>query len=92
MVFADDLSVAAMLDWEGATLGPPEIDVAWWVMFDEFLCEANGLTRLSGVHDRSATLQRYAELAGQRPARHRVLRGARRTAVLDHQHAASPTC
>jgi aminoglycoside phosphotransferase (APT) family kinase protein len=58
------LSVAAMLDWEGATLGPPEIDVAWWVMFDEFLCEANGLSRLSGVHDRQGTLQRYAELAG----------------------------
>jgi aminoglycoside phosphotransferase (APT) family kinase protein len=64
IVFGDDLSVAAMLDWEGATLGPPEIDVAWWVMFDEFLCEANGLTRLAGVPDRRGTLARYSEIAG----------------------------
>jgi hypothetical protein len=34
--------VAAMLDWEGAALGPPELDVTWWVMFDEFLCETQG--------------------------------------------------
>ena len=53
-----------MLDWEGATLGPPEVDVTWWVMFDEFLCEAQGLTRLDGVHDRLATFARYEELAG----------------------------
>lgn len=64
MIFSDDLTVAAMLDWEGATLGPPEIDVTWWVMFDEFLCEAQGLTRLDGVHDRLATFARYEELAG----------------------------
>jgi aminoglycoside phosphotransferase (APT) family kinase protein len=65
IVFADDLSVAALLDWEGATLGPPEVDVAWWVMFDEFLCEANGLTRLDGVPDRRGTLDGYEEVAGR---------------------------
>jgi aminoglycoside phosphotransferase (APT) family kinase protein len=65
IIFAADLSVAAMVDWEGATLGPPEIDIAWWVMFDEFLCEANALTRLSGVPDRGGTLIRYCELAGR---------------------------
>jgi aminoglycoside phosphotransferase (APT) family kinase protein len=64
IIFGDDLSVAAMLDWEGATLGPPEIDVAWWVMFDEFLCEAKGLTRLDGVADRVQTFERYQTLSG----------------------------
>ena len=64
IVFADDLSVAALLDWEGASLGPPEIDVAWWTMFDEFLCEAQGFARLPGVHDRAGTFARYEELAG----------------------------
>lgn len=63
MMFADELTVAAMLDWEGATLGPPEIDVTWWVMFDEFLCEAQGLTRLPGIPERRGTLARYEELA-----------------------------
>lgn len=61
---ADDLSVAAMLDWEGATLGPPEVDVTWWVMFDEFLAEAQGIARLPGVADRQGTFARYEELAG----------------------------
>jgi aminoglycoside phosphotransferase (APT) family kinase protein len=56
--------VAALLDWEGASLGPPEVDVAWWAMFDEFLCEAQGLPRLPGVHDRAGTYARYEELAG----------------------------
>src|SRR4029450_11318360 len=64
MIFDDDLDVVAMLDWEGAALGPPELDVSWWAMFDEFLCEANGLTRLPGVPDRVATFARYEELAG----------------------------
>jgi aminoglycoside phosphotransferase (APT) family kinase protein len=64
IIFSDDLAVAALLDWEAARLGPPEIDVAWWVMFDEFLCEASGLTRLPGVHDRLATFERYEEITG----------------------------
>jgi aminoglycoside phosphotransferase (APT) family kinase protein len=64
VVIGDDLSVSAMLDWEGATLGPPEIDVAWWVMFDEFLCEANGLQRLEGIPDRLGTFDRYEQISG----------------------------
>ena len=64
MIFGDDLAPAALLDWEGATFGPPELDVTWWVMFDEFLCETQGLTRLEGVPDRQGTFERYQELAG----------------------------
>jgi aminoglycoside phosphotransferase (APT) family kinase protein len=65
IVFADDFSVAAMLDWEGATIGPPGIDVGWWLMFEEFLCEAQGLKRLEGVAGRDETIARYEELSGQ---------------------------
>jgi aminoglycoside phosphotransferase (APT) family kinase protein len=65
IIFGDDLSVVALLDWEGATIGPPEIDVGWWLMFEEFLCEAQGLTRLDGVPDRDATIARYQELSGR---------------------------
>ncbi len=64
MIFDGDLNVVAMLDWEGATLGPPELDVAWWAMFDEFLCEANRLARLPGVPDRLGTCERYEQLSG----------------------------
>ncbi|MFE4963802.1 phosphotransferase family protein [Streptomyces sp. NPDC056660] len=66
MIFAEDLSVAALLDWETATVGPPGIDLGWWLMFEEFLCEGQGLTRLDGVPDRDATVARYEELSGRR--------------------------
>ncbi|MCU1617677.1 MAG: hypothetical protein JWO98_5217 [Frankiales bacterium] len=62
--FADDLSVGALFDWETATTGPPGIDLGWWLMFERFLCEAQGLTRLEGVPDRERTLARYAALGG----------------------------
>jgi aminoglycoside phosphotransferase (APT) family kinase protein len=62
--FADDLSVAALFDWETATTGPPGIDLGWWLMFERFLCEAQGLTRLPGVPGREGTIARYVELGG----------------------------
>jgi len=62
--FGPDLSVRAMFDWETATIGPPGIDLGWWLMFEEFLCEAQGLRRLGGVPDRGDTIARYQELAG----------------------------
>ncbi len=65
IMFADDLSVAAMFDWEGATLGPPEIDVAWWVLFDEFLCESRGATRLPGIAGRRDFFAKYEEFSGR---------------------------
>jgi aminoglycoside phosphotransferase (APT) family kinase protein len=65
VMFDDELRVASLFDWEGATLGPPEFDVAWWVMFDEYLCEAQGLARLDGIPDRKATFARYEALSGR---------------------------
>jgi aminoglycoside phosphotransferase (APT) family kinase protein len=64
IVFADDLSVAAMLDWEAASTGPPGIDLGWWLMFEDLLCEAQGRQRLEGVADRDGTIARYIELGG----------------------------
>jgi aminoglycoside phosphotransferase (APT) family kinase protein len=64
MCFADDVSVAALFDWEGATIGPPGIDLGWWLMFERYLCEAQGLRRLDGVPGRAETIARYAELGG----------------------------
>jgi aminoglycoside phosphotransferase (APT) family kinase protein len=64
MCFADDLSVAALFDWESATIGPPGIDLGWWLMFERYLCEAQGLRRLDGVPGREETIARYQELGG----------------------------
>ncbi|MBM7368836.1 phosphotransferase family protein [Gordonia hydrophobica] len=65
MSFADDMSVAALFDWETATTGPPEIDLGWWLMFEEFLCEAMGFSRPPGVLDSDETARRYVELGGR---------------------------
>ncbi|HVV08074.1 phosphotransferase family protein [Amycolatopsis sp.] len=62
--FADDLSVAALFDWETATVGPAGIDLGWWLMFEQYLCEAQGRKRLAGVPDRAGTIARYTELGG----------------------------
>ncbi|MFD6065321.1 phosphotransferase family protein [Rhodococcus wratislaviensis] len=64
IAFSDDLSVAALFDWETASTGPPEIDLGWWLMFERYLCESLGFTRLDGVPDDEAIMRRYRELGG----------------------------
>jgi aminoglycoside phosphotransferase (APT) family kinase protein len=64
MCFAADLSAAALFDWESATIGPPGIDLGWWLMFERYLCEAQGLRRLDGIPGRNQTIARYRELGG----------------------------
>lgn len=64
MSFADDLSVAALFDWETACTGPADIDLGWWLMFETFLCESLGFTRPSGVPTDEEFVQRYREFGG----------------------------
>ena len=64
MCFRDDLSVAALFDWETAGTGPPDIDLGWWLMFERFLCEALGFTRLPGVPDDDEIVARYQRFGG----------------------------
>lgn len=64
MSFGDDLSVVALFDWETAGTGPPDIDLGWWLMFERFLCEALGFTRLPGVPDDEEIVRRYLRFGG----------------------------
>ena len=66
VIFADDLSVAAVLDWEMATLGPIELDVAWWLMFEELQTGARGILRLEGIPGPDEPISLYEELSGRR--------------------------
>jgi aminoglycoside phosphotransferase (APT) family kinase protein len=66
MIFGDDLDVAAAIDWETASIGPPEVDVAHWLFFDEFGTSAVGIDRLPGWPDRDETLARYEAASGRR--------------------------
>lgn len=65
MIFNDNLSVAALLDWEGASLGPAAMDVAWWLMFEDFFSVEQNTPRLPGVPGPEETLARYRELSGR---------------------------
>jgi aminoglycoside phosphotransferase (APT) family kinase protein len=66
MLFTDDNTVAAAIDWETANIGPAGRDVAHWLFFDEFQTDAVGIERLSGWPDRETTVARYEAGSGRR--------------------------
>ncbi|TDC60174.1 phosphotransferase family protein [Actinomadura sp. GC306] len=59
---------AAVLDWETATLGAPEEDLAWFMFIDRHHCEGIGAPRLDGFPSYAETVDRYTGLLG-RPMR-----------------------
>jgi aminoglycoside phosphotransferase (APT) family kinase protein len=65
ILYGDDCSVAAVIDFEAAGFGPPEIDVAWWLMFEEFLTDAQHVAVLDGFLDRDATIHHYEAASGR---------------------------
>jgi aminoglycoside phosphotransferase (APT) family kinase protein len=65
MIFGSDHRVAAVIDWERASIGPPEIDVGHWLFFDRFATDAVGVEPLPGWPDRAATIARYEERSGR---------------------------
>jgi len=56
----------AVLDWEMATLGPPECDVAWFVYLNRFLSEGVGAPALPGFPDEKETVALYEAAGGRR--------------------------
>jgi aminoglycoside phosphotransferase (APT) family kinase protein len=55
----------AVLDWEMATLGQPEEDLAWFLLLDRHHSEGVGVARLAGFPDAAATIERYQQLTGR---------------------------
>jgi aminoglycoside phosphotransferase (APT) family kinase protein len=49
MYGADSVAVVSLLDFEVATLGPPEVDLAHWVYLDEVFSENFGVPRIDGL-------------------------------------------
>ena len=64
MIFADDGTVAAVLDWEMVTAGDPVQDLAWYLLLDRHHHEAFDVPRLDGP----ARPSRRRSRAGRRPA------------------------
>lgn len=69
ILFDSDQSVAAVLDWEGALVGPADLDLGYWVMMDSFHTDMIGVDRLPGWPSEAETIARYETLTG-RKARH----------------------
>lgn len=60
-----DFRPVAVLDWEMASLGPAEVDLAWFIFFQRFFSEGIGFPDLPGFPSRDETIARYAELLGR---------------------------
>ena len=61
-----DFTPAAVLDWEMAGVGPPELDVAWATFFQRFwagMAAQYGIT-VPAMFDRAATAAAYERLTG----------------------------
>jgi aminoglycoside phosphotransferase (APT) family kinase protein len=65
IIFGTDQSVCSVIDWEQATLGPPEMDVAWWLMFEELFTASQGIVPLAGIPDKAALVDAYEQASGR---------------------------
>jgi aminoglycoside phosphotransferase (APT) family kinase protein len=64
LIIADDLTVAAVIDWEMAALGPREVDLGWWLFFEEFLTDGFAVAPLDGTPGRADIISEYESLVG----------------------------
>jgi aminoglycoside phosphotransferase (APT) family kinase protein len=58
-----DFEPAAVLDWEMATIGPREVDLAWMIFLDN-LAERFEMPALTGFMDRDDVVAEYERLTG----------------------------
>jgi aminoglycoside phosphotransferase (APT) family kinase protein len=61
-----DFEPVAVLDWEMACLGPPEVDLGWWWYMTRYMSEGVGRSHLPGFPDRDGTAALYEQLSGRR--------------------------
>jgi len=67
LIIAEDLSVAAIIDWEMAGLGAREIDLGWWLLTRRFHTSAIGVELPEGLPSEEDVVKRYTELSGYVP-------------------------
>jgi aminoglycoside phosphotransferase (APT) family kinase protein len=85
MMFGEDLAVTGVLDWEMATIGEAELDLAWFLFLNRVYTDGMGLPVPAGFPPRDQSLARYEELLG-RPlvnfAFHEVFAAVRATIMM----------
>lgn len=65
VMFSPDGRVNALIDWELAALGPSELDLAWWLYFDDLFSRRFGVNRLEGLPDRAETIAIWEAAVGR---------------------------
>ncbi len=60
-----DFRPACLTDFENIAIGPPELDLGWWLMFDRTCHEGVSAPRLPGEPTRDEQRDIYAEAAGR---------------------------
>ena len=63
VIFGDDLAPRAVLDWDMASIGAREHDVAWFTTLESTMRSLLG-KRLAGFPDRDGTIAQYESLSG----------------------------
>jgi aminoglycoside phosphotransferase (APT) family kinase protein len=69
VMFNPDGTVSSLIDWELAALGPSELDLAWWLYFDDLFSRRFGAARLEGLPTRDESIAIWEAAAG-RAAQH----------------------
>jgi aminoglycoside phosphotransferase (APT) family kinase protein len=64
VMFDERFEVAGVMDWEQASLGGPMLDLAWWLLFDDYHSVDHGLARLEGLGGREETIEIWSERTG----------------------------
>jgi aminoglycoside phosphotransferase (APT) family kinase protein len=65
MLFDEDHSVRAVLDWEMVTVASPSMDLAWWLFLQRHHTEGIGIPLPDGIPDRAQTIALYEKRAGR---------------------------
>jgi aminoglycoside phosphotransferase (APT) family kinase protein len=64
VMVAEDMTIAAVLDFEMASIGPAELDLAWFIVLHRMTAERCG-GDLPGFPDQATTVARYQERLGR---------------------------
>jgi aminoglycoside phosphotransferase (APT) family kinase protein len=61
-----DFEAVCVLDWEMASVGPPEMDLGWWLFVNRHHTDGIGFPRLPGFPDDSTTIAHWEHATGRR--------------------------
>ncbi|MCW3013480.1 MAG: Acyl-CoA dehydrogenase family er 11 [Solirubrobacterales bacterium] len=70
MIFSEDLSVAAILDWEMACIASREMDIGWYTFALRYFTEGIGAPMPPGFGSVDEIVSRYEELSGHTVRHH----------------------